>query len=204
MDKKLYSNYIYNYTSSPEKLAQDLSESTTCRGILQNSNFHSWIHDYISYLIPASEISENNKKCILFSLLYIINELTPLDEERFNHWKNNPDIILETVIVAGMKKGWVLDKHSALAVCSKIILDYVFHDLQEINENSNSGALEQIILSYPQSAIEDIYDPIWEITYSDILDEYECVDENDLPFYLNDIERLVNKRILVPNYYNNI
>jgi len=201
---KIYSNNIYTYQASPEKLAQDLSESTTCRGILEILNFQSWIHDYISYLIPASEISENNKKCILFSLLYIINELKPLDEEKFNEWENNPDVIFETVITIGEQKGWVLDKHSALALCSKIVSDYVFHDIQGIDTDSNENALEQIISSYPHSAINDIYDPIWEITYSDILDEYECVDEIDLPFDLNDIKQLVNKRVLVPKYYNEL
>ena len=89
MNNILYSNNIYNYKSSPEKLAQDLSASTACRTILQNLNFQSWIHDYISYLIPGAEIAKKNKECILFSLLYIINELTPLDEEKFNQWKNN-------------------------------------------------------------------------------------------------------------------
>ena len=51
---KIYSNKIYTYQASPEKLAQELSESTICRGILENLNFQSWIHDYISYLLPAS------------------------------------------------------------------------------------------------------------------------------------------------------
>ena len=204
MNKKLYYNYIYNYTSSPEKLSQDLSEAITCRTILQNSNFQSWIHDYISYLLPASEISENNKKCILFALLYIINELTPLYEEKFNQWKNNPDAILDTVIAAGREKGWILDKHSALALCSKIMIDYMSNYIQAVDKDSNIDALEQIILSYPQSAINDIFDPIWEIAYYDILDEYECVDEYDLPFDLNDIKQLVNKRVLVPKYYSEL
>ena len=204
MNNIIYSNNIYNYQASPEKLAQDLSESTTCRTILENLNFQSWIHDYISYLIPGSEIAKKNKNCILFSLLYIINELTPLEEKKFNQWKNNPDIILETVVALGMKKDWVLDKHSALGLCSKIVSDYVLNYLQAVDKDSNIDALEQIILSYPQSAINDIFDPIWEITYSDILDEYECVDEIDLPFDLNYIEQLVNKRVLVPNYYNKL
>ena len=189
---------------SSKKLVKELSESATCREVLKNWNFQSWIHEYISYLIPGSEISENNKKCILFSLLYIINELNPLDEEKFNEWENNPDVILERVIAAGMKKGWVVDKHTSLSLCSKIVSDYVFNNLQGIDTDSNENALEQIISSYPQSAINDIYDPIWEVTYSDILDEYECVDEIDLPFDLKDIEQLVNKRVLVPKYYNEL
>lgn len=204
MNNVLYSNKIYNYIASPEKLAQDLSASMSCRTVLQNLNFQSWIHDYISYLIPDSEIAKKNKECILYSFLYIINELTPIDEEKFNQWKNNPNAILEEVIALGTEKDWVLDKHSALALCSKIIIDYTLNYIQTVDKDSNIDVLRQIISNYPQSAINDIYDPIWEIIYYDILDKYDCVDDNDLPINLNNIEELVNKRILVPNYYNNL
>lgn len=179
------------------------SQTECCRNLLENICVENWIHQYISYVGCNQYVSEENKEYIVYSLAHILNELKPFSEDKMIQYLSNPDTMLKEVIQVGEERNWVLDKHSALGLCSNIVADYVFKSEKiHINQESEEPALKQIIRNYPDEVLNEIYDPVWERYFDQLLDEYDG-DEDAVRCHhdVAGLKYLVCSRKLLPNGY---
>lgn len=133
--------------------------------------------------------TEEAKKSIVYTLVFILNELKNMTNEKLLQYILEPDVMLEEVIAFGEKRGWTLDKHSAIGLCAYIAEDYIF-DTGKLHYTSAKGksALEQIIAGYPDKVITDIYDPAWEVYYNNLI--YEHFEDKDAIYAYHNIDAL--------------
>ena len=215
LTEKDYRNY-----DTPEEMLDVLSKTDCCRKFFEyNPQFQWWIHDYISK--NMDDLSGIDEKCyILYSLAFVLNELKPIPRKKFEAYLIEPDLLIKKVIsVAKEEKNWKLDEYSALALCSKIIVDYAFEILEYNIENEiekvrndtntslkkggNISSLRRIIRNYPHDAINYTFDPVWWLFFDQLLDLH---DDNENMLYrehdIKELEYLVRQRIILPDCYD--
>ena len=215
--RKAYNHYL----DTPLKLLEILKRLNNCRKFLQYQNIEDWIYMFMSYLGCYTVIGSGYKERILYALIFVLRDLhgpffTPMLD-----YIENPDALLEKVIsVAEEEKGWKLDKISALGLCSKIIVDYTFEEINQkgqeeyltstdeqniiyVDKNDHTSPLRQIIRGYPSTAIDETVDCIWEWYIDQLLLKHD--EDEDLVeelYDLKDLEARVRRREILPECYN--
>jgi len=209
------------YQGYPNQLADILSTSDVCKDFLQTQDYKYWIKLYSDWMGHHTLIGRVCKKYILISLAYILNELKKMGKFEMLCYINDTHSMLTNVISISEKiKGWNLDIHMALGLCSKIISDYMSDRIKvgfghgEVNPNDNiiiieqeseSSALEQIIDAYSDDVLKCIQDPVWDWFYIELKDiqENEMNDEEICEKYdIDKMKEAVRERRLLPDFYD--
>ncbi len=192
---------VKKVNKSPYDMIDVLREAKCCRDVLGKIYTENWLDQYISYIGCNREMADEAKKYIVYALVHILRELKYFSGEVKEKYIANPDELLDEVMFFGEKRGWTLDKHSALGLCSYIIEDYVSNGRECLQETS-AGALCQIISDYRDDVINDICDPVWERYYDNLIFEHG-EDEDDVCKYhdIEGLEKLVRSRECIPADY---
>lgn len=175
--------------NTPEDVVKALTNTKCCRGVIPEYSVDYWLDQYIWRVGVDDEMADEAKEGIVYVLLFILNELNGMTKERMENYILEPDKMLEEVIAFGEKRGWTLDKHSAIGLCAYIVEDYIFNtgNLQ-CDAALDISALEQIIANYPDSVITDICDPVWERYYDNLI--YEHGEDEEAVHQYHDIRAL--------------
>lgn len=208
MSKYKINKFVLINEKTPEGWAKMLSRTRCCRGLFDRVCIENWIHDYISYSGEYCFIGRESKAYILYTIIYVLNELKPLQHDKMETYLNCLDTVLDDVIqIASEEKNVVLDKFSALGLCSKIIVDYECEELEPISDcdETEDCALRQIIRNY-KDLFFWLFDPVWEWTF-DILMDLNDDNENEVyqKYDINQLQQAVRERQLLPAcYYENM
>lgn len=210
---------------TPWDLVKKLNRAKNCREVLQYHHVDSWIYDYMSYLGRCTSAGLEAMDYILYSLIFILDELKLAPFEERVKYVNDKDVLLEDVIsIASQEHSWNLDKISALGLCAKIVEDYTFEiickkgednadnktvaekgSLIYVDDEEDDSALIQIIRNYSPESINKTCDVMWEWFIDDLMVKH---DENENILYdiydMRDLERKVRKREIVPKCYDNV
>ena len=215
LTEKDYRNY-----DTPEDMLYILSKTDCCRNFFKhNPHFECWIDRYTSYE-GGGYAGTEAKHYILYCLIFVLNELQPMSRKKFERYLFKPDLLIKEVIsVSKEEKNWNLDKHYALALCAKILLDYaceeleynIENEIEKVRNDTNTtlkkgdkiSALRRIIRNYPHDAIYDADDHVWCLFFDQLLDLH---DDNENMLYrehdIKELEYLVRQRIILPDCYD--
>ena len=167
------------YHGYPRELSELLSEAECCKEVLKAKNYSEWIHSYSDCAGCFTMIGRVSREYILISLAHVLNEIKELIGFQLEHYLNDtPGVLMDIIMKSAEIKGWKLNRDFALGLCSKIISDYmedrirtssepVDETLSEdgiivVDQQSETSALEQIIESYTDDMVLDMFNPVWE------------------------------------------
>lgn len=231
-------HYEY-FTGTPSEMAKKLNKVKNCKEFLEYQHVDYWIHDYISGSGCSTYDGINAMMYIMYALIFILDEIKALSFIKKKNYLSNIDSLLtEVTLIAKEEKGWRLDRHALVSLCSKIVEDYVYGKINveskeikfdcsldeenpiivkrvENNTDRNKrdyilfvypqleeSALRQIIRNYPDTALEETYDAVWEWFFDYLMGIHD--DDEDLLDELYDMRELeaqVRNREILPGVY---